>query len=186
MQLHSCSVETLEQGDVIEALLKARDAGKTRFVGYSGDNEAAMWAVESGIFETLQTSFSLVDQQARNGLFAAAEAQGMGVIIKRPIGNGVWGRAEASSPYATAVLRAPPGHVGSLAQWMARTTPSAWQWASPSGTREVDTAIVGTTNLRHLQSNAAMLDEGIDLPVGTMETLVQRFSQLGADWTQKT
>ena len=185
MQIHSCSVEILEQGDVIEALLKARDAGKTRFVGYSGDNEAAMWAVESGIFHTLQTSFSLVDQKARNGLFAAAEAKGMGVIIKRPIGNGVWGRAEASSPYAQPYFERHQA-MSAMGAVDGEDDPIRMAVGFTFAHPEVDTAIVGTTNLRHLQSNAAMLDEGIDMPAGTMETLVQRFSQIGADWTQKT
>lgn len=185
MQLHSCSVEVLEQGDVIDALLKARDAGKTRFVGYSGDNEAAMWAVESGIFQTLQTSFSLVDQKARDGLFAAAEARGMGVIIKRPIGNGVWGRAAAPSPYAQQYFER---HQAMAARGPVEGEDDpvrmalGFTFAHP----EVDTAIVGTTNLRHLQSNAAMLDEGLSLSNAAMDALVSRFSDLGADWRQLT
>ncbi|MDE2801805.1 MAG: aldo/keto reductase [Chloroflexota bacterium] len=185
MQLHSCSVEILEQGDVIDALLKARDAGKTRFVGYSGDNEAAMWAVASGIFQTLQTSFSLVDQKARDGLFAAAEAQGMGVIIKRPIGNGVWGRAQASSPYAQQNHdRFRAMSTGSRLEGEDNPIRMAlgFTFAHP----EVDTAIVGTTNLRHLESNAAMLDEGLTVADATMDALVQRFSDLGEEWRQLT
>ena len=53
-----------ERGVVIEALQKAREAGKTRFIGYSGDNESAECAVGTGAFDTLQTSFNLVDQKA--------------------------------------------------------------------------------------------------------------------------
>ena len=185
MQLHSCSVETLERGDVIDALLRARDAGKTRFVGYSGDNEAAMWAVESGIFHTLQTSFSLVDQKARDGLFAAAEARGMGVIIKRPIGNGAWGRAEAPSAYAQQYFERAQA-MSALGPVEGEGDPIRMAMGFTFAHPEVDTAIVGTTNLRHLQSNAALLEEGITLPAGTLETLAQRFSQLGGDWQQRT
>ena len=185
MQLHSCSVAVLEQGDVIGALLRARDAGKTRFVGYSGDNEAAMWAVESGIFNTLQTSFSLVDQKARNGLFAAAEAQGMGVIIKRPIGNGVWGRKEANSPYAQPYFERHQA-MSALGPVGGEDDPIRMAMGFTFGHPEVDTAIVGTTNLRHLQSNADMLDEGLSVPENTMETLVKRYAELGGDWRQLT
>ena len=64
VQLHSCNVDVLERGDAIDALIRAREAGKTRFAGFSGDNDAAKWAVESGIFATLQTSYNLVDQHA--------------------------------------------------------------------------------------------------------------------------
>ena len=185
MQLHSCTVEILEQGDVIDALLKARDAGKTRFVGYSGDNDAAMWAVESGIFQTLQTSFSLVDQKARNGLFAAAEAQGMGVIIKRPIGNGVWGRSEVTNPYAQQYFERHQA-MSALGALEGDDDPIRMAMGFTFAHPEVDTAIVGTTNLRHLQSNAAMLDEGLSVSEGTMDALVQRFAELGADWRQLT
>ena len=73
LQLHSCSVEILEKGDVIRALQDVRASGKTRFIGYSGDNENAKWAVTSGLFDTLQTSFNLVDQSARTNLFEDAE-----------------------------------------------------------------------------------------------------------------
>ncbi|MCH8911885.1 MAG: aldo/keto reductase, partial [Chloroflexi bacterium] len=91
VQLHSCTVEILERGDVIRALQDARAAGKTRYIGYSGDKENAKWAVTSGLFDTLQTSFNLVDQSARTNLFADVEERDMGLIIKRPIANAVWG-----------------------------------------------------------------------------------------------
>ena len=82
VQLHSCELDILERGEVVEALLNAKQSGKTRFVGYSGDNEAALWAVESGFFDTLQTSFNVVDQHARSKLFVPAKSKGMGIIIK--------------------------------------------------------------------------------------------------------
>ena len=62
LQLHSCSVETLQSGEVIEAVQKIQQTGKARFIGYSGDNEAARWAACSGVFQTLQTSYNVVDQ----------------------------------------------------------------------------------------------------------------------------
>ncbi len=80
MQLHTCDVEELERGEVVDALLQAKRQGKTRFVGYSGDDEAALWAMESGLFDTVQTSFSVFDQRARSRLFARVEAAGLGLI----------------------------------------------------------------------------------------------------------
>jgi len=44
MLLHSCDLHTLQKGQALGALLEAQKAGKIRWAGYSGDNEAAAWA----------------------------------------------------------------------------------------------------------------------------------------------
>ena len=51
----------LRQGDVIAVLQEVQAAGKTRFIGYSGDRAAARDAVERGAFDTLQNSVSSAD-----------------------------------------------------------------------------------------------------------------------------
>ena len=101
VQLHSCDLEVLQTGEAIRALQDAQQAGKTRYIGYSGDNEAAVWAIESGVFDTLQTSYNLVEQHARTRLFPLAQAQGIGVIVKRPIANGAWNAPQSPSTYAS-------------------------------------------------------------------------------------
>ncbi|MBC7526228.1 MAG: aldo/keto reductase [Chthonomonadaceae bacterium] len=90
LQLHSCTEEMLRKGEVVEVLNRAKDAGKTRFIGYSGDGAAARYAVESGAFDTLQTSINLADQQVLEETLPLAYEKGIGVIVKRPIANAVW------------------------------------------------------------------------------------------------
>ena len=58
IQLHSCSEAELRKGAVIDTLKRARERGYTRFIGYSGDSQTALYAIECGEFDTLQTSIS--------------------------------------------------------------------------------------------------------------------------------
>ncbi len=186
VQLHTCSVEVLERGEVIEALQEARDAGKTRFIGYSGDNEAALWAVESGLFDTLQTSFNLVDQNARRYLFDPAQKQEMGIIAKRPIANAVWGAEKPQSSYA--------GSYHDRAEQMASLGPMPdtpdhgvlLALAFCLSHDAVATAIAGTRNLDHLRQNIEWASDNVSLSPSAIEELYRRFEQFADDenWRQ--
>ena len=191
LQLHSCTVEILEQGDVIEALQQARQAGKTRFIGYSGDNENAEWAVDSGIFDTLQTSFNLVDQRARTHLFPKAEKQGMGIIIKRPIGNAVWAAPADPKPY-----RHNPTYTE---EYFRRANVMQAEGALPSEPEdriltalgflfahdEVDVAIVGTQRPHHLASNVKLVSSQLPITAETVASLHDRYDRLSSGWEQR-
>jgi aryl-alcohol dehydrogenase-like predicted oxidoreductase len=184
VQLHSCEVAILERGEAIQALLEAQQAGKTRFIGYSGDNEAAQWAVDSGRFDTLQTSFNLVDQRARRRLLPAAKAKGMGLIIKRPLANGAWGAPRRPSAYAAdyferGQLMANMGPLSGVPEdriWLAL----GFTLAHPN----VDTAIVGTRNPEHMQANIKLVETQPPLTPETIAELHRRFDQLGQNWPQ--
>lgn len=160
MQLHSCPEAVLRQGEAIDALRRARDAGKTRFIGYSGEGDAAMYAVESGVFDTLQTSVNIADQSSIDSTLPRARAAGMGVIAKRPIANAAWktGRKPVSEYHHVywdrlQGLRYPfmDGGVSASVSVALRFT-----LEQPG----VATAIVGTTKPQRWIENARLLEAG--------------------------
>ncbi|HTQ41643.1 MAG TPA: aldo/keto reductase [Polyangiaceae bacterium] len=155
--LHSCPVDVLARGDVVEALLAARRAGKIRVAAYSGENAALSHAVESGAFGSVQCSVNVFDQRAIEGAIAAAARREMGVVGKRPLGNCAWRFAERpSGQYAEEYwlrMRAmafdpSPLDWGELALRFAAFTPG------------VCTVVVGTTRLEHLDANVRALERG--------------------------
>ncbi|MFN3165874.1 MAG: aldo/keto reductase [Phycisphaeraceae bacterium] len=88
--LHSCGLDVLEQGDAVGALLKARDAGKTTYAGYSGDNDDAAAAAAMGWVDVVETSVNLCDQHNIDAVLPVCKAHDVGVIAKRPIANAAW------------------------------------------------------------------------------------------------
>jgi aryl-alcohol dehydrogenase-like predicted oxidoreductase len=155
--LHSCPTDVLARGEVVEALLEARRAGKIRVAAYSGENEALSHAMASGAFGGIQCSVNPFDQRAIAGAVAAAAREGIGVVGKRPLGNCAWRHAERPvGQYAEEYWRRmramafdpSPLDWGELALRFAAFTPG------------VCTVVVGTTRLEHLEANLRALERG--------------------------
>lgn len=159
-QLHSCSAEILRQGDCIEGLLRAQEKGYTRFIGYSGDNDDAKYALEMDVFDSLQTSVSIADQSPIDGNIPLAVSKNIGVIAKRPIANAVWRNSEKPvdsyhHEYWDRIQQLKYKFLDksleesiSIAMRFTMTIPG------------VDTMIVGTTKPNRWQENARFVAEG--------------------------
>ena len=177
VQLHSCSLDDLKKGEVIEALREARAKGHTRYIGYSGDDEAARYAVESGAFDTLQTSINVADQQSIDLTLPLARDKQMGVIAKRPIANAAWKyESTPENDYHTAYwerltrLAYPfaENPVNEAAATAMRFT------ASQPG---VHTMIVGTKQPGRWKSNAELLNAG-PLPQDEIDAIRKRWAEV--------
>jgi aryl-alcohol dehydrogenase-like predicted oxidoreductase len=137
--LHSCP----PRDDLIEPLVRAREAGKIGLAGYSGDGDGLEWAARTFAFDVLECSINVVDQRA-----LVHCRRGKRVLAKRPLANGVFRDArrperEDRAIYwdrMRAMFDAPPSF-----ETMIRF--AAWSGA--------DCALVGTTTEAHLHEAIA-------------------------------
>ncbi|MBL8747385.1 MAG: aldo/keto reductase [Phycisphaerae bacterium] len=185
VQLHSCGVDILEKGEAVAALQRARSQGKTRFIGYSGDDAPALHAVTSGLFDTLQTSVSIADQQSIDVLLPITREKNMGVIAKRPIANAAWRDAVEPAPsvyHHTYWKRLKALSYEFLKDWERSNDAASIALRFTLSQPGVHTAIVGTTNPERWKQNAAMLDAG-PLPKDQIDVIRAAWKRAASpDW----
>jgi aryl-alcohol dehydrogenase-like predicted oxidoreductase len=177
IQLHSCSLVELERDDVITALERARERGWARYIGYSGDGEAARYAVECGRFDTLQTSVSIADQEAIELTLPLARARGLGVIAKRPLANVAWryARKPAEPYYQDYWTRLRALDYRFLREPLSAAVATALRFTL--GVPGVHTAIVGTTKPERWRENASALGAGM-LSAADLERIRARWREV--------
>ncbi len=157
VHLHSCDLEILKNGEVIEALLDAKTEGKLRLAAYSGENQDLDYAINLGLFDVIQTSINIFDQNGIDKYIKNAKQRSMGIIAKRPLANVPWIYDEQ-----------PFGNY--CEEYWIRMKEMALKYAKDdyaeialrfsAFTEGVSTCIAGTTNLDHLKENIRILGKG--------------------------
>jgi aryl-alcohol dehydrogenase-like predicted oxidoreductase len=192
MLLHSCSLDQLKQGDALGALVKAREAGKIKFAGYSGDNDAVAYAATLPDIAAVETSINIVDQVNIDGLLPTAKANNVGVIAKRPVANAAWkgmaGRSGIYVNYVQEYVRRFDG-IGLKAADLGFAD-ADWPEVALRFTLsfpEVSTAIVGTTNPTNARANLAYAAKG-PLPADVVAKIRAAFKQADPErkWSGQT
>ena len=89
VQIHNATADILEDGEITEVLLRARDAGKVRFTGVSVyGEEAARATIEAGSFDVMQLAFNLLDQRMAEKILPMAYKANIGVICRSALLKG--------------------------------------------------------------------------------------------------
>jgi len=178
VHLHSCSLQTLQGSEVVDALARAREAGKIGVAAYSGENEELGWAVDSGLFGSVECSVNLFDQRSLAGPLARAAERGLGVIAKRPLGNAPWRfGARPAGDYCEIYW----DRMQQLAYDLGGLPWNAFALRFAAHAPEVGCAIVGTASVEHLRHNVETVNQG-PLPPGVTAAVRQRFAQIGSGW----
>ena len=183
MLLHSCDLKTLQKGEAIGALAKARDAGKIRFAGYSGDNDAATFSVTMPDVAVLQTSISFADQINLKNAVPKAREKNVGVLAKRPLANAAWKELDVQQglyksyvkPYYDRLraMKLNPTDLG-----FAGPMDEVWPELAMRFTLShpgVHCAIIGTTNPRNAESNLRQAEKG-PLPPDVVKKIEEVFA----------
>ena len=195
MLLHSCDLATLQKGEALGELVKARDAGKVRFIGYSGDNEAAAYAAGLADVAVVQTSVNLADQRNIDQVLPVAKRNNVGVMAKRPIANAAWKETEQQpgmyKQYAQTyhdrfrAMNLNPADLG-----FSGDPAQAWPEIALRFTLSapgVHTAIVGTTSEQNTRKNLAFAEKG-PLPQDAYEKIRDAFRKADpkGEWKGQT
>ena len=184
MLLHSCDLETLQKGEAVGALVKAREAGKIRFAGYSGDNAAAVYAVGLDDIAVLETSVNICDQANIDTVLPLAQRNNVGVLAKRPIANAAWRDASEQRGMYVDYAKSYTDRLTRMAVAPADLgfADAAWPEIALRFTLSqpgVATAIVGTTRTANVDRNLAVVAKGA-LPEGAVSELRAAFQRAEA------
>jgi len=89
-QLHSPNQEMLERDDWAEGLLRLKEQGKIKHCAIAVNSaKDGIWAIEHGVAEVLQITYSIFETTPEEGLFDLAKEQGVGLLVRRPMERGV-------------------------------------------------------------------------------------------------
>lgn len=100
LQIHQLSLEGDYQAvtgpdGALEAIFRARQAGKIRHVGVTSHSlEMAVRLVKSGFFSTVQFPFNFIESKPIQELHPAARQAEVGILAMKPFGGGVLDNAE--------------------------------------------------------------------------------------------
>ena len=155
LYIHNATPELIQQGEIVEIMERARQAGHARSIGTTTYGEAAPLAVlEDGHFDCIQVAYNLLDRQFEERVLPLAKEKDIGVVIRSVLLKGALTHRYAHLPEELRELREAVDAVNSLCSAQGSDLPElAYRFVL--GHPVVSTALVGTARVHELQEIAS-------------------------------
>ena len=89
VQIHNATLDIIKDGQLIGALLEAKNEGRVRFLGASVYTEAeALAVIQTGSLDVLQVAYNLLDQRMASRVFETAQRAGVGLLVRSALLKG--------------------------------------------------------------------------------------------------
>ncbi|MBI3005691.1 MAG: aldo/keto reductase [Ignavibacteriales bacterium] len=157
LQIHSGNHDVIRRGETLEAMKKAQQEGKARFLGISLDSvEAARAALENGEFDCIQVSYNILRRSMESEVLPMALDRKIGVIVKDGLATGKLTSkyehlSDVSLREALSKKEEAASQLGiTIAEYAIRFVLSQ---------SLVSTVILGTKKAEHLRANVRCSDE---------------------------
>ncbi len=168
----------LEEGGVIDGLLKLQRQGKVRHLGISSRLPLLAEFVDVDYFSVIQVPYSALQRQNED-VIAALRRSGKAVVARGVTGRGAPGKGWATRPIGTA-----DGEVQALWQrakldeLLGGMSRIEFMIRFAMANDDVDVALVATTDEAHLAANVAYAAKG-PLDAALFQTACQRLAVAG-------
>jgi aryl-alcohol dehydrogenase-like predicted oxidoreductase len=180
VQFHrSLTQKEFEEQGALQELQKLQGEGKVRFLGVSGTLPNLFEQIDMGVFDAFQIPWSAVQRDHEKAIEAASKA-GAGIIIRGGVARGApddWqGRRYYMVPSNTMQKRWDDAKLDDLLDGMTRME---FMLRFTLSNPDLDTTIVGTKSVEHLQDNVDAALNG-PLPPDVYEEAKQRLFAAGS------
>jgi aryl-alcohol dehydrogenase-like predicted oxidoreductase len=160
---HSISREQMEADGGLEELIKLKEEGKTRFIGVSATLPNMADHLDMGVFDVFQVPYSVVDRAHENIIRRASEA-GAGIVIRGGVARGGPSDWDLVRDYDWSIRSRPTGKAvweqAKLDELLDGMSPMEFTLRYTLSNDDLDTTIVGTSNLEHFRDNLAAAEKG--------------------------
>jgi aryl-alcohol dehydrogenase-like predicted oxidoreductase len=154
VQFHrSLTEDEFKSEGALQEAFKLRDEGKVRFIGVSGTLPNLSEQVDMGVFDAFQVPYSAL-QLDHEGVIAKASTAGAGIIIRGGVARGAPSDWENRRYYmiATETMK-DAWEEAKLDELLNGMTRMEFMLRFTLSNPDLDTTIVGTKSVEHLQDN---------------------------------